>query len=429
MTTASYQIHLALGTLLFWGVACEVLWRIWPRIHPSLLSSNNHSKRIEGLRGLLASAVVIHHSACSLGLSLKGGWGVDSEFLMRMGSEPVRVFFAITGFLFWKKVLRDSQSSPWTFLRRRFARLMPAYYVALLLLFVICAVTAQSSDGLVSPEFSQDIARWLAVGLPFGKFPDLISSPHPWGMQTWQINAGVFWTLRWEWLFYCALALFLVLKTKISTWWLLGSAAFIGVVARILPSELLEFPGVAFIRSAAMYTAGSFGPGMILAKMCSPTDKARDVDSNSPASRKTWGIVFLTQGIISAPFGRYELIYSELTLLLCAVVFLTRIGDRILTSRSLVGIGTISYSVYLFHGMLLTLTRVLKPRLEVVFSEQSLYWVAIAIVFGPILLMVSMLSYRFLERPFLGGRHSSGPKLAHNSTAMDNSRVKITKAA
>ena len=66
--------------------------------------------RFGGLRGLLSYAVFAHHFVISCGYAQTGRW-VDppTPLYVLFGHLPVAVFFQLTAFLFWRKVL-DSEA-------------------------------------------------------------------------------------------------------------------------------------------------------------------------------------------------------------------------------------------------------------------------------------------------------------------------------
>jgi peptidoglycan/LPS O-acetylase OafA/YrhL len=95
--------------------------------HPSKVSNVNLT--LEGLRGILALCVFAHHSFYFYHLSHQGKWqDPDSRFWMQLGQPAVQLFFMLTGYLFWRKVLEDGGNLNWSnYAIRRVFRLMPLY--------------------------------------------------------------------------------------------------------------------------------------------------------------------------------------------------------------------------------------------------------------------------------------------------------------
>lgn len=63
---------------------------------------------LDGLRGVLATAVMVSHFAISYYWHTTGVWQTtDSRALNNMGAVPVSLFFMITGYLFTAKVYKN----------------------------------------------------------------------------------------------------------------------------------------------------------------------------------------------------------------------------------------------------------------------------------------------------------------------------------
>lgn len=63
---------------------------------------------LDGLRGVLATAVIVHHFIVSYYWHVNGVWETtDSRVLNNMGTVPVSLFFMITGYLFTAKIYRS----------------------------------------------------------------------------------------------------------------------------------------------------------------------------------------------------------------------------------------------------------------------------------------------------------------------------------
>ena len=93
---------------------------------------------LDGLRGLLALSVFLHHAIVNYQYQRTGVWTVPpSTFYAMLGQGGVALFFMITGYLFWTKLLLEKGRPRWTqlFIGRAF-RIGPLY-----LLFVALMVT------------------------------------------------------------------------------------------------------------------------------------------------------------------------------------------------------------------------------------------------------------------------------------------------
>ena len=122
---------------------------------------------------------------------------------MHLGQTSVALFFMITAFLFWGRVLsRRGGLDLMAFLVSRLFRLYPAYLVMLGLLLAV-------TYGFVTPEQRANAGLWpqLASWMLFTVFgaPNLNGLP-----DTGMVVAWVTWSLPYEWLFYLALPVDLV---------------------------------------------------------------------------------------------------------------------------------------------------------------------------------------------------------------------------
>ena len=100
---------------------------------------------IDGLRGYLALAVFLSHSSIWYFYVHSGRWDVPpSNFYTHLGQSSVALFFMITGFLFWSKLL-DGRARPIDWSRLYFSRLfrlVPLYLVSVACLIVVSLYTA-----------------------------------------------------------------------------------------------------------------------------------------------------------------------------------------------------------------------------------------------------------------------------------------------
>jgi len=70
---------------------------------------------LEGLRGILALSVFAHHSYYFYHLRQNGSWqDPDTRFWIQLGQPAVELFFMLTSYLFWRKVLDEKGKLGWT---------------------------------------------------------------------------------------------------------------------------------------------------------------------------------------------------------------------------------------------------------------------------------------------------------------------------
>ncbi|TDR27720.1 acyltransferase family protein [Hydromonas duriensis] len=103
---------------------------------------------IDGLRGFLALGVFFHHSLINYNYIATGVWTTpNSRFYTMLGQLSVGLFFAITAFLFWSKVLDSRDGINWkTLYVSRVRRIMPMYLVSVVIVIVFTLVLAYSEN-------------------------------------------------------------------------------------------------------------------------------------------------------------------------------------------------------------------------------------------------------------------------------------------
>ena len=97
------------------------------------LSSSEKVTSLEGTRGVLAFSVAIHHACCWYFYLATGVWSTGGHLIFeRLAPFGVMQFFYISGFLFWRKLMRRGSIPLKSFYWSRFLRIGPVYYVCVL---------------------------------------------------------------------------------------------------------------------------------------------------------------------------------------------------------------------------------------------------------------------------------------------------------
>ncbi len=150
---------------------------------------------IDGLRGFLAISVIFHHFIITWYWKVGGKWARPPEdYYQNYGKVSVAVFFAITGFLFISKILKDSGKINWIeFYESRIFRIYPLYIFSIIIITIIIFSSNLKLEVSLG-EIIKGYTQWLTFHKPSGignKFLD-----------TKLVIGGVDWTLQYEWLFY-----------------------------------------------------------------------------------------------------------------------------------------------------------------------------------------------------------------------------------
>ncbi|HII4350303.1 acyltransferase family protein [Enterobacter sp. KB-221C9] len=379
------QQDVLLNLLMVAGVAIlfvTVAYRITGKCFSEEVADNGRYESLDGLRGLAALSVAIHHSFFFFGYAKYGKWTIDyigggypQIIIDYLGKGSVSVFFMITAFLFWGKILGNSDAVNWRgFYIKRFFRIVPLYLVTVCLSIAYVIATIKTPFTLF--PYIRDSFYWLTFDF-FGT-PNINGYP-----LSKSIVAGVFWTLSYEWMFYFmlpVLSVFAVSKKSSSLllWLMFGVMAFIywfGIgINRWAQAHVL-----CFIIGAACAHMYKFYPALII-RLKSPAFSV---------------IAVASLGV--CVYG-FDAPYSHIpTILIGITFFIVSCGNCIfgvLRLKTMKMLGAISFSVYLLHGI--TYTVLFSTMIKSGFS----FHVAIAITI-PVIIALSTISYLFIERKFI----------------------------
>ena len=335
---------------------------------------------IDGLRGFLALMVFTHHFY-SLALHQRAWTGVTSNFFVINGEAGVRIFFMITGYLFWRRLRKGNGQIDWLdFFASRFFRLSPLYWLHLALMFAAPLAIVGLEPILSRPDSFTNIAKWFAFGL-FGR-PDV-------GIPKFELlDAGVTWTLAYEWFFYFTLP---IIGLCLRPAWVLVltpvlvCTVFLGYVYNVdVPYLSIETKYFIFFLSGGFAT---YVENWRWAKRW---------------SNSIWGS-FLTLGCLMVLYSVASSSQSFSGWMVTTLFFvLIAIGNSffgVLASRGAKLLGTISYSIYLIHGLILAYVfQLWGPKILSSVSNEMQLW-ALLVLTGLGVVTISALSYRFIEYP------------------------------
>ena len=179
----------------------SLLLRFFPVVRRNLEhTQKNRYSSVDGLRGYLAFGVFIHHSAIIWVFVRTGVFDMPKDpFYAQIGLASVALFFMITAFLFWSRLIQKGRDFDWLgFAVSRVFRLYPLY-LPLLLLVIFSVFYVQDwtfHDSVL--EVAGQVLAWLIFDRPdINQFP-----------QTGGMIANVTWTLSYEVFFYMTLPLF-----------------------------------------------------------------------------------------------------------------------------------------------------------------------------------------------------------------------------
>lgn len=336
-----------------------------------VVSEGGRHESIDGLRGLLALGVFFHHALINFAFQTSGAWKApDEPFYAMTGQLGVGFFFMITAFLFWGRILKSESGVDWVALYRfRIRRIVPMYLVAVVVLVLIALSKAAGKSDVQYISVFTNIVRWFYFS--FLGAPDINELP-----RTFTINAGVFWTLAYEWRFYFALP-FLAALMSISGRW---SVYFlVGFYAALSEEKFLYY----------------FLGGMLVADI----HKQRWFVS----SIRSWLSDVLFVGVLYVLMTSFDTAYGFFAGVLAMVAFLLILNGGgvfgLLHTKAARLLGEVSYSIYLLHGLVITLFLSVAGSVGFRWTVSN-YW-PVVLSMGLILVAISVITFRLIERPFI----------------------------
>lgn len=339
---------------------------------------------ITGLRSLLSLCVFFHHAVVFYFYFKVGRWETPpSNFYTLLGQVPVAIFFSITGFLFWQKLIHTNGQLPFVpFIVSRIKRIAPAYTLVSLLIILTIMFMSRLTLHVSLIQFLREIITFI-----FSLGALEVSSINT--INPGLIGAGVFWTLRYEWKFYLCLPLI----------------AYIFKHKRALTIFYIVLLGYILFRFLFKYHQMPIGllflPGILCALLVNA-----NIDFNKILSHQAFillGLLALTSIFIFSSSMYTYLSLLLLTIFFVSLVFLSSKSsvNKILTSKSFLMLGQASYSVYILHTFILYFVLFSINQYHPISAiSPSIFW---TIVFFSMILVVvaSLISYRFVEYPFL----------------------------
>lgn len=351
------------------------------RCVPSIFShGSSRIGYIDGLRGYLALAVIGSHFQYASHFAASAKWEAPNQFVFSsLGAIAVSCFFMITGMLFYRRAVLDDRAVDWSQLYRgRIFRLYPAYILAALCVIVI----ASYMSGRV-PSFERQnilaLVSWSTFTLPG---PRKVNEY----IGTGYIVAGVTWTLCYEWAFYLALPMVRTFLKPLNS-----APARVLLLAGLVVASYTLRPVTVWYFESRIATIFLFG--MLTAEIIS---QSRGVYLLAGRMGSALGLAAL---LASFCFENYSGLQAGAIFVFFLTVALGNSCWGCLARREAVILGDASYSIYLFHGVvlfLLTQTLIKDGLVELT----VVHWALLPLA-GALTAALSIVIFKTVERPFM----------------------------
>lgn len=334
---------------------------------------------IDGLRGYLAFFVVLHHACIYYYYLPSDGWGLPPQHLYsQFGQTSVSLFFMITGFLFFNKLIEAREKGmDWQYyIVSRFMRLYPLYLCALVvMLFLVYMMSGFHRMDKYNDLFLQG-TQWLFFGV--------INTPDVNGYHKTGDIINVLWSIRYEWLFYFSLPVIglVFLKKRPNVFFVLVCALVTYII--FISGDIKYHHFLSFISG-------------LVAAISIKYEKLKSLATHWLSS------VIVISCLVCIVIFYHNAEESYIPLALTTIVFiLIANGNSIfglLVNKASRFFGQISYSLYLLHSLLYFITF----RVVICFDVASTYtlyeyW---AVIFGvcTVLIPLCYFTYYKIELP------------------------------
>ncbi|WHO38236.1 acyltransferase family protein [Sphingobium sp. AP49] len=339
------------------------------------VGTGRYRRDIDGLRAIAILPVLLFHAHVT---GFSGGYvGVD-------------IFFVISGFLITSIIAREVDEGRFSlvhFYERRFRRIMPA--LSLMILAVLAAacwlylpgdIEGVPKSALAATLFASNIWFFTDTGY-FAGGADVKPLLHTWSLAV-------------EEQFYIGFPILLMLVARFAARWrslIVGAITALSLVLAIL----LQRDTSGFTFYLLPTRAWELFAGALLALGAIPAVRAlwlREALAWSGLASVAFAVIFYTRETIFPGITALPPVLGAVLLLHSAPG--TSAG-RLLSLPPLVGVGLISYSLYLWHWPLIVFT-------EYATDATLAGWTAATVVAASCI--AAALSWRFVERPFRDAR-------------------------
>lgn len=359
------------------------------------LASREKLPQLDALRGICAVMVALHH--------VEFQWPLRMTGLMRHGALFVDFFFVLSGFIIaynYERIRTAPELGRFMWLR--FARVYPLHLV--MLLVFLGYETAQwwiiqhQQLQLQSPPFSDNDAAGFLMNLTLLNGVGL--RPLSFNVPAWSIS-----TEFWTYLMFGVIALACAGRPRLRRWTYLGvvvlSLVFL-VAGREQPRLTEDYPYflprcvLGFFLGAVLFTFWrDRQPGPSRGLM--------------PVMCQLFALALAVAIVIYAGPDRLELEFAAPFTFMLTIAVFARFPDtllvRLLTRKPLIWMGTVSYSIYMVHMIVLfAIEAVLRFGLHAATTDLGIEigpasGTALVVLYVACVLALASLTYRFVEAP------------------------------
>lgn len=345
--------------------------------------SLKYRPEIDGLRAIAVMVVIFFHAGFSL---FSGGFvGVD-------------VFFVLSGYLISSIILKEREAGTFTlinFYERRARRILPALFLVMFLcipfawVYLLPKAMEEFSKSLIAVSaFVSNILFWRESGY-FSAQADLKPLLHT-------------WTLSVEEQFYVFLPVFILITAKLK-----NSIIYLMLGLITFTSLALSYLGNSISPTAAFYLLPTRAWELFIGVIIGYYLSRRSLPPKGNDILSLIGLFMIMMAVFlydkSTPFPSvYALLPTVGTALIVLFTDKTTFIYKLLSLKIMVGLGLISYSLYLWHQPVFAFAK-----------HSSLH--EIGFMKSTCLILLSILgaygSWKFIEKPFRNKSKTTGKQI------------------
>lgn len=343
---------------------------------------------LDGFRALAVLLIVAHHSTTGFIVEQldKNNLSHISYLLSSFTQSGVELFFVLSGVVLMRPYLRTKREFNWlTYIKRRFIRIYPPYFGAVLFASAVIAVNTYFPTWYSAILLKFNVHSFIKQFFLFN--------------QKWDFFNLAWWSLQIEILFYLIVPIIVYLLAK----WR-GSISIIGHFLIILVSSLLlqnVMLAVAPLKYSSVVVYANlfrsvdyiacFYLGVCLAR--------RDYGYKDQIISSIIGVLLIVLSFYYKPFVYMGFGFIYFTLI--SFSFANPRFSKYFETKNLIWLGERSYSLFLIHFSVFYLTNYLVSYFV---DERSLLYGLLTRGIGvPASLFMAMLLFWFVERRFARG--------------------------
>ena len=347
-------------------------------------------ENIEGLRGYLAFFVFLHHACIYYYYLNSGMWELPPQNLyIHLGQTSVSLFFMITGFLFFNKLIesRVHKMDWFSYFLSRVLRLYPLYLVALTIMLVIVYAMSDFKRMDKFLDLFLEVKDWLFFGV--------INTPPINGYEKTGDIISVLWSIRYEWMFYFSLPVLGLLFFKQRPNIILVALCVVICYYIFISGEIIYYHFLSFISG-------------LIAALLIKNERIKSVANH------IWVSFFIVISLVCAVcfFNSTRSIFPWLLTTMAFIAIAC--GNTIfglLSLRASKLFGQISFSIYLLHTMLFFIVFRMIFDVEIIPKFSMIEYWLLLLVLCTIFIPICYFTYYKIELPFINAKKVLAIKL------------------